>query len=103
MQPWFKRVLGAVRHALTVDVSPEVDLADVVVAQHGGVSRVWRVMGSTVVDGAAGGEGQAGLEPILLDEPAGAVLQLLTAENRQERRVSQRRGASCCLFFFAGC
>lgn len=81
MQLLFNRVLDAVHQALTVDVSSEVDLADVVVAQHSGVSCVWRVVGSTVVDGAASGKGQAGLEPILFDEPPGAVLQLLTAEN----------------------
>lgn len=37
---------------------PKVDFADVVVAQHRGVSCVGGVVGSTVVDGAAGGEGQ---------------------------------------------
>lgn len=79
------RVLDGVRRDPTVDVGSKVNLADVVVAQHRGVSCVWRVVGSTVVDGAAGGKGQAGLEPVLLDEPPGAVLQLLTAEKRQER------------------
>lgn len=86
MQLLFNRVLDAVLRALTVDVSSEVNLADVVVAQHSGVSCVWRVVGSTVVDGAASGKGQAGLEPILFDELPGAVLQLLTAENGQEQR-----------------
>lgn len=81
MQLLLKRVLGAVHQALTVDVSSEVNLADVVIAQHSGVSGVWRVVGSTVVDGAASGKGQAGLEPVLFDEPPGAVLQLLTAES----------------------
>ena len=57
----------------------EVDLADVVVAQHGGVPGVGGVVGGAVVDGAAGGEGQAGLQPVLLDQPAGAVLQTLAA------------------------
>lgn len=52
---------------LTVDVSSKVNLADVVVAQHSGVSRVGGVVSSTVVDGAAGGKGQAGLEPVLFD------------------------------------
>lgn len=84
------RLLDGARQALTVDVSSEVNLADVVVAQHSGVSCVWRVVGSTVVDGAAGGEGQAGLEPVLVDEPPGAVLQLLTAEVRNNETVRPR-------------
>lgn len=77
---FFNRVLDAVHQAPTVDVSSKINLADVIVVQHSGVSCVWRVVGSTVVDGAASGEGQAGLEPILFDEPPGAVLQLLAAE-----------------------
>lgn len=55
----------------------EVDLADVVVLQDGGVSGVGSVVGSTMVEGAAGGEGQAGVQAVLLDQLAGAVLQPL--------------------------
>lgn len=44
----------------------EVDLADVVVLQHGGVSGVGSVVGSAVIQRAAGGEGQAGVQPVLL-------------------------------------
>lgn len=71
-------------------MSSKVNLADVVVAQHRGVSRVGGVVGSAVVDGAAGGKGQAGLEPVLFDEPPGAVLQLLTAESTTENWQEER-------------
>lgn len=64
----------------------KVNFADIVVAQHRGVSCVWGVVGSTVVDGAAGGEGQACLQPVFFDEPPGAVLQLLTARNRKQHK-----------------
>lgn len=69
----------------------KVNFADVVVAQHRGVSRVGGVVGSAVVDGAASGEGQAGLQPVFFDEPPGAVLQLLTATNRQSSTEGQWR------------
>lgn len=65
---------------LTVDVSSKVDFADIIIAQHGGVSCIRGVVGSTVVDGAACGEGQAGPQSIFIDEFPGAVLQLLTAK-----------------------
>lgn len=68
---------------------PKVDLADVVVAQHRGVSGVGGVVSSTVVDGAAGGEGQARLQPVLLDEPPGAVLQPLAGSQRQNKDTDQ--------------
>ena len=55
----------------------EVDLAHVVVLQHGGVSGVGRVVGGAVVQGAAGGEGQAGVQAALVDQLPGAVLQAL--------------------------
>lgn len=76
-------------------MSSKVNLADVIVAQHGGVSGIGGVVGRAVVDGAAGGKGQAGLQPVLLDEPPGAVLQLLTAGGRQQQagcERSSRRG-----------
>ena len=60
----------------------KVNFADVVVAQHGGVSRVGGVVGSAVVDGAAGGEGQACLQPVLSDELPGAVLEPLAARDK---------------------
>ena len=43
-------------------------------------------MGGAVVDGAAGGEGQARVQPVLLDQPAGAVLEALAARAREPRR-----------------
>lgn len=56
----------------------KVNFADVVVAERGGVSCVGGVVRRTVVDGAAGGEGQACAQPVLFDESPGAVLKLLT-------------------------
>ena len=53
----------------------EVDLADVVVLQDSGVSGVGSVVGSTMVQGAAGGEGQAGIQSVLLDQLTRTVLQ----------------------------
>lgn len=67
----------------TVDVCAEVDLADVVVLQDGGVPGVGSVVGSTMVEGAAGGEGQAGVQPVLLYQLPGAILQTL-AEAAEE-------------------
>lgn len=64
----------------TVNVRAEVDLADVVVLQDGGVSGVGSVVGSTMVQGAAGGEGQAGVQPVLLDQLTRTVLQPLAGE-----------------------
>lgn len=66
---------------LTIDVCSKVNFADIIVAQYGGVSCVWGVVGSTVVNWAAGGEGQTSLQPIFFDELPGAVFQLLTAES----------------------
>lgn len=60
----------------------EVNLADVVVLQDSGVSGVGSVVGSTVVQGAAGGEGQAGVQPVLLYQLTRAVLQPLADERR---------------------
>lgn len=70
----------------------KVDLADVVVAQHGRVSGVGGVVGSAVVDGAAGRKSQAGTQPVLLDEPPGAILQLLAATNRKQQRRAVKDG-----------
>lgn len=52
----------------------EVDLADVIVLQHGGVSSVGSVVGSAVIQRAAGGESQAGIQPVLLYQLPGTVL-----------------------------
>lgn len=82
-----KAYISFSKHFPTVDVRPKVDLADVVVAQHRGVSGVGGVVSSTVVDGAAGGEGQARLQPVLLDEPPGAVLQPLAGSHRQRTKT----------------
>lgn len=73
----------------TVDVCSEVDLADVVVLQHGGVSGVRGVVSRTVVQRAAGGEGQACIQTILLDQLPGTVLQPLT-ETHTEILVIQK-------------
>lgn len=62
----------------------KVNFADVVVAQHSGVSCVWGVVGSTVVDWAASWEGQTRLQPVFFDKSPGAVLQLLTARRRKQ-------------------
>lgn len=70
---------------------PKVNLADVVVAQHSGVSCIGGVVSSTVVDGAAGGESQACLQPVFFDEPPGAVLQPLTARSRKQHAEEQQR------------
>lgn len=63
---------------LTVDVRPKVDLTDVIVAQNGGVSCVWGVVSSTVVDGTASRKSQPGPQPVFFDQPPGAILQFLT-------------------------
>lgn len=65
---------------------PKVNFADVVVAQHSGVSGVGGVVGSTVVDGAAGWEGQAGFQSVFFDELPGAVLQPLTGRSRKQHK-----------------
>lgn len=69
----------------------EVDLADVVVLQDGGVSGVGSVVGSAVVQGAAGGEGQAGVQPVLLYQLTGAVLQPLAGGEEARRREREMR------------
>lgn len=82
--------LAVIAQVLTVDVRSKVNLADVVVAKHRGVSCVWGVVGGAVVDGAASGEGQARLQSVLFDQPPGAVLQLLTArDTNQHERTSE--------------
>lgn len=63
----------------------EVDLADVVVLQDGGVSGVGSVVGSTMVQGAAGGESQAGVQLVLLYQLARTVLQSLAGGRRGGR------------------
>lgn len=70
----------------------KVDFADIVVAQHSGVSCVRGVVGGTVVDGAAGGESQACLKPVFFDELPGAVFQLLTASKREQHRGQRMTG-----------
>lgn len=58
----------------TVDVRAEVNLADVVVLQHSGVSGIGSVVSGAVVEGASSGESQAGVESVLLDQFTGAFL-----------------------------
>lgn len=59
----------------------EVNLADVVVLQHSRISGVGSVVSGAVVEGAAGGEGQAGVESVLLDQLTGTILQPLTEQD----------------------
>lgn len=61
----------------------KVYLADVVVLQDGGVSGIGSVVSSTVVQGASGGESQAGVQPVLLYQLTRTVLQPLAAEGKQ--------------------
>lgn len=76
----------------TVDVRAEVDLADVIILQHSGVSGIGSVVGGAVVEGTAGGEGQAGIQSILLYQLTGAVLQPLTGgEKRKQHILIQRK------------
>lgn len=77
----------------------EVDLADVVVLQDGGVSGVGGVVGGAVVQGAAGGEGQAGVQPVLLDQLTGAILQTLAKPRGVKRN---RRFVSNTDMFITG-
>lgn len=79
----------------TVDVRAKVNLADVVVLQHRGVSSVGSVVSGAVVEGAAGGEGQAGVESVLLDQLAGAFLQPLTV--REGGRECEEEGTQARL------
>lgn len=72
----------------TVNVRAEVDLADVVVLQDGGVSGVGSVVGSTMVQGAAGGEGQAGVQLVLLYRLTRTVLQPLAGRRNKMRRLA---------------
>lgn len=70
----------------------EVDLADVIVLQDGGVSGIGSVVGGAVVEGAAGGEGQAGIQSVLLYQLPGTVLQPLTGgEKRKQHILIQRK------------
>lgn len=62
---------------------PEVDFADVVVAQHSGISSVGCVVSCAVVDRAAGGKGQTRTQSVLLDELSGTVFQPLTGSNKE--------------------
>lgn len=66
-------------------MSAEVNLADVVILQDGGVPGVGSVVGSTVVEGAAGGEGQAGVQPVLLYQLSGTILQTLAEGGDTEK------------------
>lgn len=75
----------------TVDVCPEVDLADVIILQDGGVSGVGSVVGGAVVEGAAGGEGQASIQTVLLYQLTGAVLQPLTEGKKRKQHILIQR------------
>lgn len=60
----------------------KVDLADIIVLQDSSVSGIGSVVGSTMVQGAASREGQAGVQPILLYQLTRTVLQPLTGGER---------------------
>lgn len=77
----------------TVDVCPKINLADVVVLQDCGVPSIRSVVGSTVVEGAASGEGQASVQPVLLDQLTGAAFQSLAWETNDVKNVNQRTSA----------
>jgi hypothetical protein len=47
-----------------------VDLADVVVLQDGGIAGIRSVVCSAMVDAATGGESQARIESLLVDQPS---------------------------------
>lgn len=79
----------------TVDVRAEVNLADVVVLQDSGVSGVGSVVGSTMVQGAAGGEGQAGIQPVLLYQLTRTVLQPLTRGEKDGRLMGDGEYEHC--------
>lgn len=73
-------------NCFTIYVRSKVNFADIVVAQYSGVSCIGGVVCSTVVNGAAGGEGQACFQPVLFDEFSRAVLQLLAAKSRNHHK-----------------
>jgi len=83
-------------------VRAEVDLADVIVLQDGGVSGVGGVVGCTMVQGAAGGEGQAGVQPVLLYQLTGTILQTLAggAEEQNEKHELEIKKSYKKLFLF---
>lgn len=87
------------KQRFTVDVRAEVDLADVVVLQDGGVSRVGGVVGCTVVEGAAGGEGQSSVQPVLLYQLTGAILQALAGRRSKTlkpgKKTSKQKRLDC--------
>ena len=60
----------------------KVELHDVVVLQHSGVAGVGRVVGGALVEGDAGGEGEARLQPVGLDQAARRRLHRLTGTHR---------------------
>lgn len=72
----------------TVDVRPEVNLADIIILQNGGISSVGSVVSGAVVEGTAGREGQASVESVLLDQLTGAFFQPLTGQEGE--RESER-------------
>lgn len=72
----------------------EVNLADVVILQHGGISSVGSVVSGAVVEGAAGGEGQASVESVLLDQLTGAFFQPLTGQEGEREREGGGRDTS---------
>lgn len=66
----------------TVNVCAEVDLADVIVLEDGGISSVRSVVSGTVVQRAAGGKRQTGVQTVFLDQFPGTVLQFLTVGDK---------------------
>lgn len=59
----------------------EVDLADVIVLEDGGISSVRSVVSGTVVQRAAGGKSQTSVQTVFLDQFPGTILQFLTVRD----------------------
>lgn len=62
----------------------EVDLADVVVLENGGVSRVRSVVSRAVVQRAAGRKSQTSIQTIFLNQLPRTILQFLTVREKQD-------------------
>lgn len=69
----------------------KINLADVVVLQDGGVSGVGSVMGSTMVQGTAGREGEPSVEPVFLNQLPGTIFQTLAGQRRGNKVRQQTR------------
>lgn len=62
----------------------EVDLADVVVLENSGVSRIRSVVSRAMVQRAAGRKSQTSIQTIFLDQLPRTILQFLTVREKQD-------------------